>query len=795
VTRGQAIRFHYKAILCATRKDTLADRAVGLNCDKLINGDTIESIGSIVRDKLNLLVELGHPKDEVYALAEKITNPFAFLLSSATRNLAVVAPGVGSALNNIAKGGPDKRYPKWAEVIGYLSRPVALVGNEKAREPWMEQIKNKEGLEDLIGKTPHPVDLLPIFARTLVLFCPDNGIGHLARLFGIPTVSVFNGVTPANKFAPPGAMVLEGTNETLKPGVIASQIHYIINPQCRPKANHLTGGLLSVIITAHNEGDEVLLTCQDIHERAGCPVEIIVMDDGSTDGSCDNLPSYVKVIKNKKKTGVAPARNQGVKEATGEALMFLDAHMRVLPGIPAKMMLAALEKQALIVPGVAPLYNSVRGANWVCRWQFRGGYLRAGWYRNCKADFEPADCFVAPGWLVSRREWAKIGLWPAALSGWGSTEVCKGIQAFMAGVPMLVMKEAVVWHRFRGRFPYHVSPKGIRYNAYIVARVMFGEKLFNEVFLPAMKTDGWDDQIEGFLKSEPVLHDIETTETLRKVAPEEFLAKFFPKGLVPEKSVQEDEMSEENPVEKIDWHKTDHCQSLRNCVACRTDKEFRRVVSLLFKVSNPDFVCPRNIGEDGKPKPAAKQTGAKQSFFETAHCTSRAHCFACRQDPRFRESFSKSFVVPSIDFDCPFGVTKDNLVKSSFFESDVCKLLRNCKTCRMDKAFRENISRRFSVPEVDFKCPLGLIEDNFKDGKFPSIVQEATSLAKSAATVVKDAVAGKEVMVAEAEQKIRLGICEKCDIYDLARKRCRQCGCKMEMKSMLASMKCPIKKW
>ena len=795
VNREQAVKLNYKAVLCATRWDTLTERASGLTYEKLINGSSIDSGGNIVRDKLNLLVELGHSKEEVYGLAEKIINPFAYLLPKANRDLVVVAPGIGSALNKIADGGPDKRYPKWVDVLHYLSRPVAIVGNESAREEWMGQFKEDKGVEDLIGKTPHAVDLLPTFSRALALFAPDNGIGHLARLFGVPTVSVFNGATAASKFAPPGALVMEGTNETLRPGVIAGQMHYLINPQCRQKAGQITGGLLSVIITTHNEGDEVFLTCQDVYERAGCPVEIIVVDEGSTDGSCDRLPGYVKVIRNKEKTGVAPARNQGVLSSTGEAFMFLDAHMRVSPGTPAKMMLAAFARKALIVSGVAPLYNPGRGANWTCKWQFKNGRLRSKWHSGCRSDFEETDSFVAPGWVVSRREWEKIGPWPVSLAGWGSTEVCKGLQAFMAGVPMLAMKEAVTWHRFRSRFPYRVSPKGIRNNAYIVARILFGEKLFNEVFMPLMKPHGWDKDIEEFLKSETMLHDIESTETRRKVAPEEFFAKYFPKGMVDEGGPEDGSEAAAPSVEKIDFYVTDHCLSMRNCAACRTDKEFRRVIGILFKVPKPDFDCPRNMGEDGKPKPKVAHTGAKPVFFETPHCTSRAHCFACRGNRQFRESISNSFTVPSVDFDCPFGVTAENIVKPPFFETDICKSRQSCKSCRTDKKFREAIVQRFSVSDAEFKCPLGIIEENFQDGKFPSLVQEAMNLAKSVAKVAVDAAQGKAVEVPEEEKVRRLAICEKCDIYDIVRHRCRKCGCQMDMKSMLASLKCEIGKW
>jgi glycosyltransferase involved in cell wall biosynthesis/ADP-heptose:LPS heptosyltransferase/predicted O-methyltransferase YrrM len=805
VTREQAKRFAYKAVMCATTQRALEERASGLQYERLLNGSSVSQVGHIVQDKFNLLIELGHSKEEIEALAATVVSPFKYLLEAKNRDLVLIAPGIGSALSGVDSGGPDKRYDRWDEVIRYLPRPLAFVGNDKAREPWMEKFKDDQGVEDLIGKTPQVVDLLPVFARTMVAFCPDNGIGHLAGLFGVPTVSVFTGVTMASKFAPPEALVLESKDKVLGPGIIAGQMHYIINPDCRRKVKLLTGGLLSVIITTHNEGDEVFLTCQDVYERAGCPVEIIVVDEGSTDGSCDKLPDYVRVIRNQERTGVAPARNQGVHEATGEAFMFLDAHMRVSPETPAKMMLAAFEKKALIVPGVAPLYNSGRGANWTCKWQFKGGRLRSKWFRDCHQDFEPTDCFVAPGWVISRREWETIGPWPSSLSGWGSTEVCKGLQAFMAGVPLLAMKEAVVWHRFRNRFPYHVSPRDIQNNAYIVARIMFGERVFNEVFLPAMRSQGWDKKIEGFLKGDSMLKDIEAMETRRKVSPEEFVARYFPNGIVdendkgkaekPEKMEgSSSEVSKEKAVEKIDWYKTDHCLSQRNCIACRTDKEFRRVVGILFKTPNSNFDCPQNRGEDGKPRPVA-QNRQKPVFFEMPNCTSKVHCLSCRNSRAFREAISQVFMVPNVDFDCPYGITKDNIAKQSFFEDDICKSKQNCKTCRTNKNFRKIIAERFNLPDGEFACPLGIVAENFQDGKFPSIVQEAMNLAKSAAKVVSDAAKGKDVVASKEEQDRRLGICEKCDIYDIARKRCRQCGCRMDMKAMLASMRCPIGKW
>lgn len=48
-------------------------------------------------------------------------------------------------------------------------------------------------------------------------------------------------------------------------------------------------------------------------------------------------------------------------------------------------------------------------------------------------------------------------------------------------------------------------------------------------------------------------------------------------------------------------------------------------------------------------------------FFQTVHCTSRAHCFACRTDAAWRASLVRAGLSDKVDFDCPQGFTEDNL--------------------------------------------------------------------------------------------------------------------------------------
>lgn len=91
---------------------------------------------------------------------------------------------------------------------------------------------------------------------------------------------------------------------------------------------------LSVIIPVYNASAYLPTCVESIREfgrRARIDTEIILVDDGSTDGSdvlCDQLGD--KVI-HQENQGVSMARNKGVEQAEGDWLWFVDADDRVEP--------------------------------------------------------------------------------------------------------------------------------------------------------------------------------------------------------------------------------------------------------------------------------------------------------------------------------------------------------------------------------------------------------------------------------------------------------------------------------
>ncbi|WP_228850347.1 glycosyltransferase family 2 protein [Aegicerativicinus sediminis] len=86
--------------------------------------------------------------------------------------------------------------------------------------------------------------------------------------------------------------------------------------------------LVSVIIPIFNSKDFILDTLQSVIEQTYTYIEILIIDDGSIDGSLEMVQSIecenIRVFKNKGK-GACAARNYGYALSKGDYIQFLDA--------------------------------------------------------------------------------------------------------------------------------------------------------------------------------------------------------------------------------------------------------------------------------------------------------------------------------------------------------------------------------------------------------------------------------------------------------------------------------------
>jgi glycosyltransferase involved in cell wall biosynthesis len=158
--------------------------------------------------------------------------------------------------------------------------------------------------------------------------------------------------------------------------------------------------VISFIVPAHNEERLLGATLESIHAAArpiGLPYEIVVANDGSTDGTVDVAREggarVVTVIHRK----ISATRNSGARAAIGDRLIFVDADTQVDEAV-VRAALAAMASGA--VGGGSAVRFSEAAPGWATAmmrttvWVMRAMRLAAGCFVFCtRAAFEAAGGF------------------------------------------------------------------------------------------------------------------------------------------------------------------------------------------------------------------------------------------------------------------------------------------------------------------------------------------------------------------------------------------------------------------
>lgn len=91
--------------------------------------------------------------------------------------------------------------------------------------------------------------------------------------------------------------------------------------------------MISIIMPAFNRADVIDIAINSVLSQSYDNFELIVIDDGSTDRTCDVVENFIsnnpdkkiKLIRSIKNGGVSVARNKGLREANGEIIAYLDS--------------------------------------------------------------------------------------------------------------------------------------------------------------------------------------------------------------------------------------------------------------------------------------------------------------------------------------------------------------------------------------------------------------------------------------------------------------------------------------
>ena len=113
----------------------------------------------------------------------------------------------------------------------------------------------------------------------------------------------------------------------------------------------MNGIKVSIIVPVYNV-EKYLEKCLDsIVKQTYENIEIILVDDGSTDKSGTILDQYAEMdnrisVIHKKNEGVSTARNTGIEAARGEYICFADADDYLMPDYVEYLLTLAVDKNA-----------------------------------------------------------------------------------------------------------------------------------------------------------------------------------------------------------------------------------------------------------------------------------------------------------------------------------------------------------------------------------------------------------------------------------------------------------------
>ena len=221
---------------------------------------------------------------------------------------------------------------------------------------------------------------------------------------------------------------------------------------------------LSVVIPAYNRADLLPRTLDSVLAQTRPPAEIVVVDDGSTDGTHGVVAGYGPRVAYRRQdnAGQGAARNAGQVATTGDALLFLDSDDLLLP--PA---LESLEAALAAEPEAALAYGRARvidAAGKVVRplWEAEEGTGRKVWRLLAQKNF-----IASPGCaLVRRKHLEAVGPWDADRALQGVEDWDLWLRVAENGAPFVRVPEVFLEYRVH---PDNISGQASRMRAREIA--------------------------------------------------------------------------------------------------------------------------------------------------------------------------------------------------------------------------------------------------------------------------------------------------------------------------------------
>ncbi|XP_017769314.1 PREDICTED: N-acetylgalactosaminyltransferase 7 [Nicrophorus vespilloides] len=252
-------------------------------------------------------------------------------------------------------------------------------------------------------------------------------------------------------------------------------------PECKHWDYPLNLPTTSVIIVFHNEGWSVLLrTVHSVINRSPKSMlkEILLVDDfsdkenlkGELETYIERFNGKVRLIRNVQREGLIRTRSRGAKEATGEVIVFLDAHCEVnknwLPPLLAPIYRDSKTMTVPVIDGIdhktfeyRPVYGDDRHFRGIFEWGmlYKENEVPQRELNRRKHNSEPYKSPTHAGGLfaINRQYFLDLGAYDAGLLVWGGENFELSFKIWQCGGSIEWVPCSRVGHVYRSFMPYN----------------------------------------------------------------------------------------------------------------------------------------------------------------------------------------------------------------------------------------------------------------------------------------------------------------------------------------------------
>ncbi|MCT8977276.1 glycosyltransferase [Clostridium sp. CX1] len=284
----------------------------------------------------------------------------------------------------------------------------------------------------------------------------------------------------------------------------------------------------SIVIPCRDESVNLKNTVDSImNSKNRLSFEIIVVDDGSTDGCCEFINNNRNAYPNlrlftSKNLGPSAARNLGGDNALGKYIFFCDAHVTVPDYWLDKLIKTLEENNAdVVVPAIKD--NVGGGVGYGETWREK---LQVTWLGKPNRDGE--EVALAPGGAFGLRKTAfdNIGGFERHFEVWGKEDEEISLKLWLFGYKIVVDSSVEVIHLFKLTNNYGVTHIDFMHNFLCMAFSHFGIENLIKAFDMVKDTPGFPEALARVMLNEDLLRQRRDYFSRRKFDENYFFNKF-----------------------------------------------------------------------------------------------------------------------------------------------------------------------------------------------------------------------------------------------------------------------------